>query len=217
MTVYRIQWTIPYFTNMPSDVITNDFHVNHPIGDANTGNFDDVRDALTAFYAAIYTIGAGDDQLAPWCDPTACEMKAYSLNDPTPRAPRYQATVDLGITPATSSSVPLETAICLSFQGAPLSGTPQARRRGRVFLGGWAHPIAPGDSNSFPEVDPTITAGIAAEATTLATALATAGMFWVVWSRVENLGATVDNGWIDNALDTQRRREVAATARVTWP
>lgn len=217
MTVYRIQWTLPYFTNMPGDVITNDFHVNHPIGDAPTSAFDDVRDALTTFYQAIYTIGAGDDLLAPWVDDSNCTMKAYSLNDPTPRAPRYLATVDLGLTPATDSVTALETAICLSFQGDPLSGTPQARRRGRVFLGGWAGVVDAGTSTQFPQVSNLITGGIASAAETLAASLSSAGMPWIVWSRVANLGATISNGWVDNALDTQRRREVPATARVVWP
>lgn len=217
MAIYRFQFSLPYFTALPSDVIVNDWALSWSLPGPSESNFDDVRDRLITFYTTIYELGAGDDQLAPWIDPTAASVKAYNINDPIPRAPVYESLAAIPVTPAASSAVPLEAAICLSFQGNPISGVPQARRRGRVFLGGWAHPIAAGDSDSFPIVDPIITAGIADAANTFATGTISDGWVWVVYSRVLGTGAPISNGWVDNALDTQRRRGTDATARTVFP
>lgn len=217
MAIYRFQFALPYFTNMPSDVVTNDWHMSWPLGSPADGDFENARDRLVTFYDEVYAIGAGDDLMAPWMLPAAATLKVYNIQDPIPRAPVYLSAAPLADSRAASAVTALETAICLSFQGDPLSGVPQARRRGRVFLGGFAGVVAAGDDNQFPVVDPIIVTGIADAASTLAGGLTTDGWVWVVYSRVNLSGAPVTNGWVDNALDTQRRREVGATSRVVFP
>jgi len=217
MAIYRFQFSIPYFTALPKDVIVNDWHFSWTLGTPSPSNFDDVRDRLITFYNDCYSIGAGDNLMAPWMRPALASVKAYNINDPIPRAPVYESAAGLGDFRDTVATTALETALCLSFQADPLSGVNQARRRGRVFLGGWASIVPGGDTTHFPEVDPLITAGIAAAAGTMATGVTSDGWVWVVYSRVNGTGAAVSNGWVDNELDTQRRREVAASARVTFP
>jgi len=45
---------------------------------------------------------------------------------------------------------------------------------------------------------------------------AAADWTWVVYSTVDNAMYPVDNGWVDNSWDTQRRRGVKPTARYTF-
>jgi hypothetical protein len=216
MANYRFQFTIPYFTNMPSDVITNDWCFTWVIGTPDESDFVNAKNDLDIFYTEIYNIGA-TDIMAPWVVPANCGLKVYNIGDPPPRAPVYESIVPITATQATSSYMPLEVAICLSFQGDQVSGQPQARRRGRVFLGGWGLAADPGDADQFPRVEPIIRAGIADAAETLATNLVGHSWVWSVYSRVNASAVPVTNGWIDNEFDTQRRRGVASTARTTWP
>jgi hypothetical protein len=216
MSTHQVQIVLPYFTGIPEDVITNVWHFEWLVGTPSGSNFTNLRNNLDAFYTSVYTIGAGADWIAPWVDISNCRIKVYDLDDPIPRAPVYENTFAITATPVTNSSVPLETAICLSFQGEPVSGTPQARRRGRIFIGGWAGLADAGDATSFPEVSSELRTGICAAAETLYDAMAEDDWFWVVWSRVDEEAALVTNGWVDNAFDTQRRRGNAATARTTF-
>jgi hypothetical protein len=39
---------------------------------------------------------------------------------------------------------------------------------------------------------------------------------WAIYSRAANQAYEVSGGFIDNEFDTQRRRQVDATARTTW-
>jgi hypothetical protein len=217
MTNYRFQVTLPYFTNMPSDVITNDWCFSWLIGTPSESNFDAQRDNLTAFYEAIYQIGAGDNAGAPWVSWDDARLKVYNIGDTPPRAPVYESDMPIDIAPNTDSTTPLECAVCLSFQGDAISGVPQARRRGRIFLGGWANIVDPGDDTSFPQITSIVPAGIASEANTLATASTADAWIWSVYSRVNGTATAVTNGWVDNELDTQRRRQVAATSRTVFP
>lgn len=216
MAIHRFQFSIPYFTGIPSDVIVNDWHLSWPLGSPSDTDFENLRDALVTFYDLCYS-PAGVDNMAPWMNPAGAILKVYNIQDPIPRAPVYLSAAPLTDNRVSTGTCALETAICLSFQGDPLSGVPQARRRGRVFLGGWAQPTYRGDNNEFPTVDPNLVNAIVGAAEGFATDSAAAGWAWIVYSRVNGTGAPVTNGWVDNALDTQRRREVGATIRTTFP
>jgi hypothetical protein len=39
---------------------------------------------------------------------------------------------------------------------------------------------------------------------------------WAVYSRRDNAGYLVSNGWVDDAFDIQRRRGVSALVRSLW-
>lgn len=217
MAIYRFQVTIPYFTGIPTDVITNDFHFSWSPGTPVDANYEDIRDRLVTFYNTIYSQAGLGDFMAPWVNPSGVNLKVYNVNDPPPRAPHYLSAMALTDNRVVGSIVTPETAVCLSFQGTPISGVPQARRRGRVFIGGVHEPFESGTTTSFPEVSSDLLSALATAGDDLRIGATTDGWTWVVYSRVLGTGAPVANGWIDNAPDTQRRRGNAPTARLVWP
>lgn len=217
MAIYRAQFTLPYFTNLPTDVVVNDWHFSFIVGTPDDSNYEDLRDNLVTFYNAVYSGGLGGDVMAPWCRPADASLKIYNVNDPTPRAPRWEGAATLADNRVVGSGIPLESAICCSFQGDPVSGAPQARRRGRIFLGGLGAATEGGDATSFPQPDTTLVASINTAAEAMLGAMFADLWQWVVFSRVNNTGAPITNGWVDNAWDTQRRRGNEATARAVWP
>lgn len=212
---YQVHVTIPYFTGLPEDVITNVWSFAYTGGTPSTTQFNNLRDALDTFYTNVYSTGA-TDIAAPWVDWANASVKAYLLSDPTPRPPKYMSAMPITVTPGASSDVPPELAICLSFQGDPVAGVNQARRRGRLFLGGFGLWADPGDATQFPEVDSTIITAITTAADAFGNAVPAQQFFWSVWSRTTSTMVPITNGWVDNAPDTQRRRGADATSRTTF-
>jgi hypothetical protein len=143
----------------------------------------------------------------------ASNIKFYDLSDPKPRAPFYDANFTIGGTPQ-SSHLPRELAICLSFQGARVSGSAQARRRGRVYLGPLG--LTSNDSTTGRPLAAAISS-IQGAAGTLRSASGSGVWTWIVVSEVAGLNdVIVTNGWVDNAFDIQRRRGVTPTSRSTF-
>lgn len=217
MPTYRAQFTIPYFTNLPEDVIVNDWHAFWPVGTPSTSDFEDLRDDIVAFYDDAYNFGA-NTQGAPWVGFASTSVKMYRVDDPTPRAPHFSSQASITIDGSPSTTVlPCEVAICCSFQGTPVSGEPQARKRGRIFLGGLAGHITAGDTDEFPHVGVNNRDHLCDAMETLRGALIGHGWVWVVYSRVANESTPVEAGWVDDAPDTQRRRGQKAVLRSIWP
>lgn len=126
-----------------------------------------------------------------------------------PNYPYFETTFNL-LTNPSAAAFPQEVALCLSMQGARVSGTPQARRRGRVFIG----PIT---TATMTDGRPNSTARgtLATAADTLAGNLKAAERpsELSIWSVTDGVAVVVRDGWVDNAYDTQRRRGVSPTAR----
>lgn len=138
-------------------------------------------------------------------------IRQYRLDEPEPRAPVRDSNFNL-TNPTSGTAMPPELAVCLSFQGARVSGTSQARRRGRVYLG-------PLDTAMFTGglLTAAVQTSVAGAATNLLTASVGSGDWeWSVYSRMDSVTVPVTNGWVDNAPDVQRRRGLAATNRLTW-
>lgn len=214
---HRVTVTIPYFTGIPEDVITNVWHFRFGgIDPITPADYALLRGQLETFYESVYNAAIGTT-MAPWCRPALTVMEAFNLADPTPRVPVFTTTVPLTVSATGTPDTPPELAVCLSYQADLASGEPQARRRGRIFLGGWGTVMGLGGASAFPDVTSQVRTGICAAATALRTAGETNDWVWVVHSRVAPVpDQVVTNGWVDNAPDTQRRRGNAATARTTW-
>lgn len=99
----------------------------------------------------------------------------------------------------------------LSFQADKVSGLPQARRRGRVYFG----PLG-GAAEASGRPGTTLLSAVVAFGAALLSESNLADWTWVVYSTVNNGGAPVTNGWVDNSFDTQRRRGLEWTARTTF-
>jgi len=140
------------------------------------------------------------------------DVKLSQLPGAVPNYPYFEGTFNLAAAPS-GTPLPTECAIALSFQGTRDAGQPQARRRGRVFLGPWST-----TANTAGRPAAAVLTSIANAATTLKASAAiisdTDG--WCVWSVADQAMVAVDNGWIDNAWDTQRRRGLVYTSRTTF-
>lgn len=212
----RAQVVIPRDSNVPADNSVNVLHFATPGLDLEAETAA-IHARLTTFYQAI------DAYLSSNNSSTAT-VKYYDLTDPEPRAPIDQA--DIALTNGTGASYPAEVAICLSFQGAMVSGEAQSRRRGRLYLG----PLD-GDASSGDGIDERVNSSVRTALCNAMETLATLGVDSVEWSVFSPTNAgpapwdesalssaftIVTNGWVDNAFDVQRRRGAAASARTLW-
>jgi hypothetical protein len=201
-----VQVSLNHDSALPEDVTVNTWSIFTATAKDTTA-IEAAVNAIQAFYASIQTYLSGNLS-------GAGTVKAYDRADVAPRVPWYEDT--MGFTPGTAAALPEEVAFCLSFQAAAASGSPQARRRGRVYLG----PLgANAGGNGFAANRPVaafMTAVAGAADTLLAASNAAADWNWNVWSEVDGLGRPVTNGWVDNAFDTQRRRGLAPTSRTLF-
>lgn len=200
---YKVQARIPMDSGLPNDAAVNTWHFVCEIGGSA---LTDAIAALDDFYGDVANM------LSYACSFASATYTAYDMSDPEPRAPVaiVEAT---DYTTGTSAAVP-ELALCLSFQGNRISGTPQARRRGRIYLG----PLADITNTS---TSPVVSAAKVTQLRDAGAALLLASntatdWAWVVYSVTDNDTVTVGSGWVDNAFDIQRRRGLEATSRVTF-
>lgn len=199
---YNVQVVIPTADNLLANFATNTWHfttVTEP-------DLEDVFDALEDFYNDMNTYMSTMVRQTGWV------FKAYDIDDPEPRAPVLTRTWDL-TSSVTGAPLPPEVSLCLSFQATKVSGTPQARRRGRVYLPF----LDTGTMGTDGRPTPTVVTNIASYgADLLAASVASTDWEWIIYSRVAPGIASVADGWVDNEYDTQRRRGRAATSRTTF-
>ena len=202
MAFYTSQFTVETVDNNPANFATNTWHCEA----ADTAAVIAFNVQVANFYAAVDTyfsvLTKGTNGL---------RWKSYDKADPEPRAPRVTGVGNL--TPGGALGLPTEVALCVSFQSVALSGTPQARRRGRIFL-----PFieaAQNATDSRPSAS--MVNGVAAAADALVTASKAATTWlWCVYSPTTGQSTEVDNGWVDNEWDTQRRRGRERTTRTLF-
>ena len=142
-------------------------------------------------------------------------LQFYNLADPTPRVPILTTADNIANNVGGTAALPSEVAACLSFQATRVSGISQARRRGRVYIGPLGNQCAAGGLTAFATVDPGFSLALRSAALRMK-ASGTAGTSWAVWSPTSGVARVVNDGWVDDAFDTQRRRGIAAGNRNTW-
>lgn len=202
MANYRHIVRMPYTSGVAEDASVN---VWHSISDDDT-EANGFAALLVAFYGSVDTFFSALLSTAA----NAATITTYNLADPTPRVP--VGTTSFTLTTG-ALQLPPEVAVCLSFQGVKISGLPQARRRGRVFLG----PLADNAQDTGGRPTGTLISGVVAAADTLlgAPVQGTSGI-WAVYSPTNGQTVPVNNGWVDNEFDTIRARGRRATARTTF-
>jgi hypothetical protein len=192
-------------SSLPRDACVNTWYcqgVSDPSTCVAFGN------ALGTFYDSISGVLARD------IGPATSRIKFYDMGQAKPRAPIHEMALAMGAAPV-NTPLPHELACCLSFQGERVSGVPQARRRGRVYLG----PLGSNTLTSNGTLSTTETDVIRDAAEVLLTASTEAASWsWVVFSERSDPDAIafVTNGWVDDAFDVQRRRGVDPTTRQTF-
>lgn len=221
MTTYRIQVELPYYTNLPSDVAVNTFHVTC-LPPLSSGDLTDVCDAFGEFYTFDHT--GSTPPVGECISPVvkrnsgACSVTAYDLADAEPRPPLEVRPFTLPAATGTGA-IPLEMAACLSMHGTFPPGEVRARRRGRVFIGPLSTTaINAGTASSMPTINSPLRNALVASAQKLKADIVAVNplAYWSVWSRADNAPVEIVGGWVDDAPDTQRRRGNAPTLRTLW-
>lgn len=193
------QVTLRTTSNIPEDFVQNQFCWEGPPSEAET-----VRDLLDAFYTAISTT-IFPSTIAQ----NGHIVKTYALPGTAPNYPYYESTFDLAGAQS-GDPLPSEVALCLSFQGARVAGEPQARKRGRIFLG----PLRTSMNTSGRPTSASVGAILdAAEDLYDGIAAITTGAGWEVWSPANGTSEPIVEAWVDDAFDTQRSRGLAVTSK----
>lgn len=220
MSIVQAQVRIPYDSGLPGDVATNVWHFRAADPDPTNLDMTEILDRLSQFYsaAAAPSVASVASRFSVNLNPAAARLKLYNLAHLSPRAPIADTPINLGA--VGSDSLPEECAVVLSFQGLKVSGLPQSRRRGRIFLG----PLATTSLSSTPYGRPhsVYRAIIRDSAQRLVRRnddpiVGQASLVqWVVWSKTAQSAVDVNDGWVDDSFDTQRRRGADPTLRDTF-
>lgn len=136
-------------------------------------------------------------------------IRFFNLIEPKPRQPYVENTLTTLACAVTRAN--REDAVCLSYKALYQSGVTPKRRRGRIYLG----PLSNGALGATSgKLDPTVkTAFVSAAQTLFDIHDAATAWSWVVYSPTTDTAGTgetgayeVVSGWIDDEIDTQRRR-----------
>lgn len=141
-------------------------------------------------------------------------VKIWNLDDPIPRDPVYEETYDPPVGNASAVALPTEVSSCISFEAEPESGIPQARRRGRIYIGPLnvsAVDVVSSLNKSRPDSQ-FMTTCVEAYWNLIETSVAD-GYFIMQYSPTTGDPAGIFRIWMDDAWDTQRRRGIAPTGR----
>lgn len=139
-------------------------------------------------------------------------VKVYDLGQSEPRdAHEEQFTFTVQ---TTTTALPNEVALCLSFKTS--QGNVGPSNRGRIYFGPLGGTISVGEDANHNAIP---TAGLTSALLDLAVRLydnvSAHDMPWAIYSRKNNSLGLVQNAWVDNAFDTQRRRGNDPTGRVS--
>lgn len=216
MAHYVAQVSMRYTTGLPQDVVVNSFHFDAvQAQDSLTEIVDMVRNFYNEGDGQVLAI---DQYLSSHISRDAAQamIRIYDWGLPKPRPPLVEA--ELGLADAMhGNSLPLEVALCASYAAAPVAGIPRARMRGRIFLGPFianANVSSPGEPGR-PSAN--LISDIRDACIRLVTESSEEGLpKWSVYSRVNDELYQISHGWVDDEWDTQRRRQVKASQRLTW-
>lgn len=198
MALYKAQVIFNMNDGLPKNASTNTLYFD---ADDDTV-LPVVTDKISEFFSLAGTL------MSSLIDDSNCYVEWYRMSDPTPRQIVYREFLS-NFTVSTTAG-PTEIALVVSYQAAKVSGLPQNRRRGRFFIGPVEMPQ--GDRPTLSQIN--AIAGAAQDLLDDSNAATT--WTWAQYSETNGIGTNVDNGWVDNEWDTQRRRGRDATNRSTF-
>lgn len=204
MPTIRAQVILRTTSGVSEDFISNTFAFQ---GTAPASDTTAITAAIKGFYDGIRSA------LIPGTiNQTGHVIKYTNLPGTPPNYPFLETTWALAGAPS-GAELPSECAIVMSFQGSKAAGFPQARRRGRVFLGPL---LASTNSAGRPSAASLTAVATAASAFKTAILAIPSDTQWAVWSPSNGTSVEVTDGWVDNSFDTQRRRGLRTNSRTTW-
>lgn len=227
MALYlRAACTIPRTGGLPKDNIVNTFAFTSPGGSDRDLAALNIAARLDGFYTAI------KDHLSSAYAWASARVSVLDLTDDQPRIPFYDEEISITAPSTTNNDLPSEVACVLSFEGERASGVNMRRRRGRVYVGPLQVPS--GDTWTVGSAMYNL---IATAASDHLLNPASPVVEWAVYSPYTHHGIPVGEkltpddpeipdflpasftpvarAWVDNAFDTQRRRGLSPTTRVT--
>lgn len=204
MAIARIQVTLDHTSGLAENAATTTFHVNTGIG---TPDYEQLLAVASTGWEGqgtepgFFSIMSNDH-----CAGTGL-MRVYNVDDEKPRVPR--AELAISGTPANTEGMPPQIALCYSFQGARVSGIPQARRRGRNYV-----PWPPQAANSAGRPTTEYMQQVWDCYVLLSgNLLAADDSVLGIWSTVDEAFTAAVDAWIDNSWDVQRRRGIAPSLK----
>lgn len=186
-----------------ADYQSNGFYVSD--SGYTTAELDAWAAAIKTFYDDCYTDGAlrGFNQ-------NNHIVKFYDVGGAPPNYPVYETTFNLTTNPG-NIELPMEVALAVSYKNNSQNTVLRARRRGRIYISGWASA-----RNAVGRPDNAAFQGVSTAYTDYCDTVNTIGSLTaVIYSRVQNITCEVEEVWADNEWDTQRRRGGTATTRST--
>lgn len=226
MSVILAQVSFEHDSGLPRDRAVNTFHFKRTDGLEGTA-YDNIFDMVTDFYTADHG-GYSVQQYLSRLLTGAGRVKLYDLGNAPPRFPVFDETFTVA---NGNDALPSEVAICVSFQAAPVSGVPMARKRGRVYVG----PLTKDAlyATTGRPFGPMLTMLAAAGNQLMQEADASISWDLVIHSagardnsddsvpykdraKLAVIDSKVVSGWVDDDFDTQRRRGIGQTARNTF-
>lgn len=209
MAIGKVQMTFTSDTGLPRDSVVNTFHVQSA---DLAGNGEGIKACFVNFYESATASGSSINAYRSVELTGAGSFKLYNLADPTPRVPVFEDTfTGMG---TSGDALPSEVAVVMSYRAPYASGTPNAQRRNRIYLGPLSKSAA--GASVPPRPVPLLRTTIGEAAIRLQGQLGANATTWVVYSKVSGLAIPVTDGWVDDAFDTQRRRGESATTRTEW-
>lgn len=229
----KVQVELNYETVAPGDKSVNTFYFNVLGPGTETQELDDIENAILGFYTAI------DEYLSSEVVSPG-RIKMYDHLSAPPRVPLRDDTFN--VQPGAGPGLPNELAMCVSYRGALESGVNRRRNRGRIYLGPLDGDVANANHVGDVRINSTAYTNVAAAVNNwflpVAAPISGSTILWSVFSRSNALGLAVgaagpaeepdydqgqlvagyreiDEAYVDNAFDIQRRRGLPATARAT--
>lgn len=213
------QVTFESGTGMAEDRVTNTFHFRKPAATDFVTATVAIQVEMARFYNTVPSGGTsvlGSYMSSGLVHGTDRGQVSYYDGSIAPnlRAPTTYAFTLPGA--SGSARLPNEVALCLSFKDSVLTTGPSARQRGRIYLG----PLdASAGINTVGDLAPSLTfiMDLARAGQTLGESIIAlgTGYHWAVYSPTDNAMFNIDRVFVDNAFDTQRRRGIKATGRIT--
>lgn len=218
MSRLRIQHTFQGQSGVSEDRFVNTFYAEGAAAPSEP-TLAALAQAVFDFYDGVNT--PSTEPLIRWysstADGTGRNVKIYDLADPLPRAPIFEVEHGPFSVPPGATNLPSECACCMSYAAPAISGLPVARRRGRIYLGPLNDRATADDPDTAEcRVDDVFRFAVMNAAVTLkADMFAAAGHVWSMYSPTSDDMLIINRVWSDNAWDTQRRRGIDPTSRLT--
>lgn len=220
--------TLAKKSNIPEDAVQNSFAFATATDIATTAEMNAISTALGAFYNTAVGAGAAINTWLSAALSTVANAGSIEFFDLFGHLDGSSHGAPIRVDPFTltatgaGGALPNECALVCTVKSTygldpefGVGGTrPRARDRGRLYLGPLDTDVMVQDATTKEMfVSPTALAHVTASAAAL---MNNVGVDWCVWSRASAALKTITSGWVDNALDVQRRRGQVATTRVAF-